>query len=181
MAEQDWIDGLICFCNRRQIDSDVIDGVEAAWNGLRGDRPYPARAEIDPLAFRNWLPYLSIVELHEAPFRVRYRLVGTEVARFSGEDFSGKWLHETDWGEKSQQLNRMLYQRVFDERAPIFGLSQLTWQGRSDHFFQWALFPLGPADGGVTHCLSADDFTRIAEPSGLLRESEGEDGGNDNA
>jgi hypothetical protein len=171
MAELDWIEGLVCFADRAQLNSTIITGVESTWESLRGNRPFPTRAEIDPVAFRQFLPYLSIIELHDQPLRVRYRLVGTEVARFSGQDFSGLWLHETGWGETHQMLNLMLYRRVFETQRPAFGLSQVDWQGRADYTFQWALFPLGEPGGPVTHCLSADDFKHIAEPSGLLREN----------
>jgi len=171
MGELDWIEGLVCFADRTQIESDVIAGVEVIWQDLRGDRPFPRRAEIDPIAFRYWLPYLSIMELHDQPFRVRYRLIGTEVARFAGEDFSGTWLHETGWSDLHQMLNLMLYQRLYKTKLPVFGFSKVDWQGSSDHVFKWALYPLGEADGAITHCLSVDDFTQIAEPTGLLRES----------
>lgn len=171
MGELDWIEGLVCFADRTRMESDVIAGVETIWEDLRGERLFPRRAEIDPIAFRSWLPYLSIMELHDQPFRVRYRLVGTEVARFAGEDFSGTWLHETGWTDQHQALNLMLYQRLYETRQPVFGFSKVDWQGRSDHVFKWALYPLGETDGTLTHCLSVDDFTPIAEPSGLLRES----------
>lgn len=175
MAELDWIEGLICFCRREQIVSDVIDSVEAVWSDLCRGRPFPARSDIDPLALRKVLPYLSIVELHENPFQIRYRLIGTEVTRFAGEDFSGKWLTDTGWSELHQRLNLMIYEQAHDTQMPVFGLSQVDWRDRTDHFFQWALYPLGE-DGRVTHCLSVDDFTNIARPSGLLRESSPKDG-----
>lgn len=171
MGELDWIEGLVCFADRAQMNSDVILGVEAIWQSLCGTRLFPARSEIDPVAFRKWLPYLSIMELHDQPFRVRYRLIGTEVARFAGEDFSGRWLHETGWTDLHQELNSMLYLRLYETKSPVFGFSKVDWQGRSDHIFKWALYPLGEADGTVTHCLSVDDFTQIAEPTGLLREN----------
>ncbi len=112
------------------------------------------------------------MELHDQPFRVRYRLIGTEVARFSGEDFSGKWLHETGWSEQHQALNLMLYRRLYETGRPVFGFSKVDWQGRSDFTSSnGRCIPLGEADGRITHCLSVDDFTHIAEPSGLLRET----------
>jgi hypothetical protein len=172
MADFEWIEGLVCFAERDQLSSDVIAGVEREWERLRGDRAFPMREEIDPVAFRLWLPYLSIMELHDGPFRVRYRLIGTEVARFSGEDFSGKWLHETGWSDKHQALNLMLYERLFKTQKPVYGLSQVDWQGSSHHRFQWALLPLGNQAGALSHCLSVDDFSLIAPPSGLLWESE---------
>lgn len=174
MAELDWIEGLICFCPREQIASEVIDRAETVWSGLCHGRPYPGRAELDPLSFRDVLPYLSVIEFHENPFRLRYRLIGTEVARFSGEDFSGKWLDETGWSPLHQRLNLLLYVRAYETQQPVFGLSQVDWRDRTDHFFQWALYPLGDA-GRVTHCLSVDDFTHIAKPSGLLRENSPKD------
>jgi hypothetical protein len=98
---------------------------------------------------------------------VRYRVVGTEVARIVGEDFSHRWLDETGWGDDAIALNRLLYERVAESRAPTFGLSVLAWQGKPDHVFQWALFPLGSGDV-VTHCLSLDDLSVIAPRSRLL-------------
>jgi hypothetical protein len=107
------------------------------------------------------------MELHYDPFRVRYRVVGTEVARIVGEDFSNRWLEETGWGDASIALNRLLYERVAESRAPSFGLSNLTWQGTPDHVFEWVLFPLGSGET-VTHCLSLDDLSVIAPRSWLL-------------
>jgi hypothetical protein len=162
MAERDWIQGQICFVERSEIASKLIAGLEAHYNGLRGNRAMPRRDEVDPVALVRWLPYISIMELHNDPFRVRYRVVGTEVARIVGEDFSNRWLHETGWGESSIALNQMLYERVAGSRASLFGLSVVTWQGKKDHVFEWALFPLSSGGDTVTHCLSLDDLSAIS-------------------
>jgi hypothetical protein len=167
MAEREWIQGQVSFLERHEITSRFIAGLESHWDGMRGGRPMPRRDEIDPLDLAPWLPYISMMELHYEPFRVRYRVVGTEVARIVGEDFSNRWLDDTGWGEASIALNRLLYERVAEGRAPVFGLSVLNWQGKPDHVSQWVLFPLG--DGaGVTHCLSLDDLAAIAPRSRLL-------------
>jgi hypothetical protein len=167
MAEREWIQGQVCFLERCEITSELIAGLEKHWNGVRGTRAMPRRDEIDPVDLVPWLPYVSVTELHYDPFRVRYRVVGTEVARIVGEDFSNRWLHETDWGEAGIALNRLLYRRVADSSAPSFGLSTLMWQGKPDHVFQWVLFPLGDGDV-VTHCLSLDDLSVISPRSRLL-------------
>ncbi len=167
MAEREWIQGQVCFLERHEITSKLIAGLQRHWDGVRGTRSMPRREQIDPIELVPWLPYVSIMELHYDPFRVRYRVVGTEVARIIGEDFSNRWLHETDWGEAAIALNRLLYERVAGTRAPLFGLSTVTWQGKPDHVFQWVLFPLGDGDV-VTHCLSLDDLSVIAPRSRLL-------------
>jgi hypothetical protein len=167
MAEHEWIQGQICFLERQEITSKLIAGLEGHWNKIRGDRTMPRRDEIDPVELLPWLPYISIVELHYEPFRVRYRVVGTEVARIVGEDFSHRWLDDTGWGEDSIALNRLLYERVAERRAPSFGLSVVNWRDTPDHVFQWALFPLGTGET-VTHCLSLDDLSVISPRSWLL-------------
>jgi len=167
MTEHAWIQGQICFLERHEITSTLIAGLEGRWNALRAGRAMPRRDEVDPVELVPWLPYISMMELHYEPFRVRYRVVGTEVAHIVGEDFSNRWLDETGWEETSIVLNRMLYERAAESRAPSFGLSIVTWQGKPDHVFQWALLPLGTGET-VTHCLSLDDLSVIAPRSRLL-------------
>lgn len=168
MAAREWVGGHICFLERGEIRSKLIAGVEKHWNELRGSRAMPRRDEIDPINLVPWLPYISIVELHYEPFRVRYRLVGTEVARIVKEDFSNRWLHDTGWGDEAIALNLMLYERVAKSRAPDFGLSLMTWEGKLDHVFEWGLFPLSNDGEVVTHCLSIDDLAVISPRSRLL-------------
>lgn len=168
MAEREWIQGQVCFVERGELTSKLIPEVEAYWNGLRGARHMPKREEIDPVSLARHLPYISTVELHYDPFRVRYRLIGTELTRMFDEDFTNRWLDETGWSEEAITLNRLIYEKVAEARAPLYGLSLLDWQGRPDHVFEWALFPLSKDDCRVDHCLSIDDFSVIARRSRLL-------------
>lgn len=169
MAEHEWMEGVVCFVDRAEITSGMIAEVEAKWRSLHRGRPFPSRRDIDPVEFRPWLPYLSLVEIHGDPFRVRYRLVGTEVGRFVGEDFSNKWLDETGWAPEIISVNRRLYHRIWETRAPVFGLSQIDWDRRKDYSFEWGLFPLSEDGHAITGCLSVDDFTGIAGRTHLLR------------
>lgn len=168
MAEREWLQGQICFMERSEVTSRPIGALEAHWDGLRGGRPMPRRDEIDPVDLARWLPYISIMELHYDPFRVRYRVVGTEVARISGEDFSNRWLDETGWDPQAIDLNRLLYAKVAETRRPLYGLSTISFGGRSDWVFEWALLPLSHDGSTVTHCLSLDDMTSISPRSNLL-------------
>jgi len=168
MAEREWLQGQICFVDRSEITSRLIAGLEDHWSKLCGGRPMPRRDEIDPVDLARWLPYISIMELHHDPFRVRYRVVGTEVARITGEDFSNRWLDETGWGPASIELNRLLYVRVAETSSPLYGLSTISFAGREDWLFEWVLLPLSNDGKTVTHCLSLDDMTSIAPRSRLL-------------
>lgn len=169
MTEHDWMEGVVCFVDRAEIGSEMIAGVEAKWRSLQAGRSYPRRRDVDPIAFRPWLPYLSLVEIHTDPFRVRFRLVGTEVARFAEQDFSNRWLDETGWEPKIIEVNQALYRRVWETRAPVFGLSRVDWERREDYSFEWGLFPLSEDGHEINACLSVDDFSGIAGRTHMLR------------
>lgn len=169
MAEPEWLEGLVCFLDRSAIKSAMIKSVEQQWRVLADARKFPRRRDIDPILFKEWLPYLSLVDIHADPFRVYYRLVGTEVARFAEEDFSNQWLEETSWETKVKEVNRTLYRRVWETGAPAYGLSMVDWDKLQKYSFEWALFPLSEDDVHVDCCLSVDDFTPIAARTYLLR------------
>lgn len=166
------IEELVWFAPRARLQSRVIAGAEAVWQGLHKDGRGPARADIDPLDFKPWLPYVSLIEIQAEPFNVRYRLVGTEAVRFGGQDYSGKWLDETGWPEPYFSLNLELYRRLYQSGAPVFGYSVAEWHGKYDNLFEWALFPLIDKTGRVAHCLSIDDYSSIAPRTHMLRESD---------
>jgi hypothetical protein len=173
MAEHEWIGDLVYLADRTEITSTMIAAVGVKWNAVRGTRAFPCRRDIDPIEFKAWLPYLSLVEIHpecgDASLRVRYRLVGTEVARFSGEDFSNTWLEETGWRPEMIAVNATLYRRLWETRAPVFGRSKVDWDKRQEYSFEWGLFPLSEDGHDISGCLSVDDFTGIAGRSRMLR------------
>lgn len=63
------------------------------WHDLKGDRPLPRRADLDPVDIAYCLGNLALVEIG-APFRPRYRLVGTRLTELLGEDPTGKYLDQ---------------------------------------------------------------------------------------
>lgn len=165
------IENLVWFAPRSRLGSKVIAGAEAVWQRLGPTGGYPHRSAIDPVDFKPWLPYLSLIEIQAEPFRIRYRLVGTEAVRFAGQDYSGKWLDETGWPEPYLSLNGALYHRLHTTQAPVFGFSVAEWHERHDCLFEWALYPLLDDSGRIAHCLSIDDYSSIAPRTHMLRET----------
>lgn len=146
--------------------SQLILAGQAYWEQQRAGNRFPRRGDIDPLDLgATLLPYLSIAAIQPDPFRVQYRLVGTEVARFYGAEMRGKWLDEVDiWPLQDIEDTHDTYRRVLDRAKPLFGLSLIEWQERPDHVFEFARFPISDDGRTVTHCLGIDDFTTI-EPT----------------
>jgi hypothetical protein len=169
MVEPEWLDGMVCFIDLEQIESVMIHGVAEAWRASAGGRSFPRQRDLDPRAFKAWAPFLSLVDIRIQPFRVYYRTVGTEVARFAEEDFSDTWLDESGWDPKIIEVNRKLYERLWESRKPIYGRSLIEFEDRQEYSFEWALFPLSEDGVHVDCCLSVDDFTPIAGRTYLLR------------
>ena len=66
----------------------------AYWQHKRGQRAMPARADIEPADLKALLPNIFMVDVEYAPFRLRYRLVGSALVDILGHDIKGKYLDE---------------------------------------------------------------------------------------
>lgn len=64
------------------------------WLAKKGDRPFPARADIAPEELRDILPWVFIMELVEG--RLRYRLVGDGFHEIYGDKLMGRFIDEVD-------------------------------------------------------------------------------------
>ncbi|HNB29120.1 MAG TPA: hypothetical protein PLR41_19280 [Alphaproteobacteria bacterium] len=152
----------IRYLRREELTSAVIKSVLAFYEARKGASGMLAKDAVDPFALKPFLPYFTISEFHEDPFRLRYRLVGTEIVRFVRRDFTGTWLHESGWPDDIIALNLSLYQHVHATRRPLFGLSTVDWDDRSSYRFEWAVLPLTTDGVRATHGLGVDDYSQIA-------------------
>ncbi len=147
-------------------DSAMIVAIHDYWTRLRGDRAFPSRAEIDPVALKQHLPYLSVTEIQPEPFRIRYRLVGTEVARLYNGEMRGRWVDELGdvWPAQDVIDVTEIFARMCRSRRPLYALSLIQWQGRLDNVFEMARFPLSEDGVTITGSLGIDDFTMVTRP-----------------
>jgi hypothetical protein len=65
------------------------------WRSIipRGEQ-LPGRQHFDPLDIPTLLPWVWLVDAYRNPLRFKYRLMGTEHARLSGRDVTGRWMDE---------------------------------------------------------------------------------------
>jgi hypothetical protein len=86
----------------RLIGTDFLDRCSARiyriweyWDRQRGDRPMPARQDIDPLGIpSDLLSGVLLTEVLKEPPWLRYRLVGTAQAALRGRDPTGQPVQE---------------------------------------------------------------------------------------
>jgi hypothetical protein len=95
----------------------------AYWYERSGQRPFPRRADVDPLDLRFMLDRITLTEVHDsedgAPRRYRLRLVGSYWYRLLGFEATGMWMH--DWPRANQRkLTEDFYAALIEGRRPRF-------------------------------------------------------------
>lgn len=95
------------------------------WDGLRGDRRMPCRADFDPAEVVRHLPSLLLIDVEGVDDRgsaiLRYRVVGTEEVLLRGHDPTGKLVSEGFVGP-SLEVVMEAYELVRKERCFLFEL-----------------------------------------------------------
>src|SRR5882724_9456849 len=130
------------FLERDQLQSVDIGRLYEHWAAQRQGRAFPSKGDIDPTAIVSCLPFMSIAEIHQEPLRIRYRLVGTEIVRLRGGDFTWKWMHELGWNQETIAEFLTQYDTMLRRRQPIFGVDDILWIDGRPRLYEWALLPL---------------------------------------
>ena len=69
-----------------ELDDHRLRRLLAYWLEKRGDRLFPAKAEIDPVEFPYILGYVTLVDVERDRRRYRFRLDGSILVSLSGSD-----------------------------------------------------------------------------------------------
>ena len=140
------------------LSSDNLKGIRDYWMSLRGNRRMPTRPEFDPSAIVRYLPYVTLVDVFEAPLRFRYRLIGTGITELAGRDATGKWLNKELYGEKLEDI-LWAYTKCVSEKQPIAVREQVQFVEKTWVTIDVALFPFGDENDNIDIVLGAVDFT----------------------
>ncbi|WP_374301712.1 PAS domain-containing protein [Ferrovibrio sp.] len=104
------------------LPSGPLAELHAYWQSKRAGRPWPSRADIDPLDIPLLLKYLLLIEVERLePMRIRFRLVGTNFRQFYGRDLTGLTRDETELKNGPEQgLAAMMadWREVLQRGAP---------------------------------------------------------------
>lgn len=122
------------------------------WKSKCSDVAPPPRSAIEPGDIRPLLPYLVLAELTADPFRIAYRLVGTAVVRWHGDDFTGR--EHSSVPSFVESGIEEAYRRVLQTAAPVFGRTGLNAGDQSWIGFEYAIFPLSDDGRTVNKCLA---------------------------
>lgn len=128
-------------------DHATLGALFRYWERKRGARKMPARHDIDPIEMdRRLLPHLMLCEMSEHGNLVRFRLVGTSLAKRLGFDPTGQRLSDLPKADYFDFLGSLL-RRAYAEAAPVYGVSVFHWGAKGQLDARHLLLPLGA--GGV--------------------------------
>ena len=136
------------------VKSPRIRALHDYWKSKCNDVVPPPRSAIEPAEIRPLLPYLLLADLSVDPFAIVYRLVGTAVVRWHGEDFTGR-----DHGAVASLAESGIedaYRQAVATRAPVFGHTALYAGDQSWIGFEYAVFPLSDNGKTVNKCLAIE-------------------------
>jgi hypothetical protein len=131
------------------------------WNALRGDRPFPTREQIEPSAIKPLLPHIMMTGIEYDPFRVFYRLVGTEIVRFAKFDFTGCYADAMKFQDDEGDDWSIYYRSVVEARQPGVGLVHWTVAGNLQRWIEFVICPLSSDGRVIDRCIAAEDYEHL--------------------
>lgn len=123
-----------------RIPHPLIRRFAAYWDLKRRGRRAPARADIDPLELRDFLSHLYMFDVVDPGARLRYRLVGSDVA-VPVSDATGRLVDEILPPERYAKL-RPQYDDIIRNFALRYSIADHAWEGRPYRRYHRLLMPL---------------------------------------
>ncbi|MGO1118450.1 PAS domain-containing protein [Rhodovibrionaceae bacterium A322] len=142
--------------------SRLVSEFQRYWEKAKGRHAIPARADLDPADLHHLLPHMIMVDIEEDPQRVRYRMVGQEIQRVSGQDFSGRYLDELTFSPPADSGYFLAgYSKVIESQQPHAALVPLRLDQSTVAHYESAIFPLSSNGRRINRCIAVEDYMGI--------------------
>jgi hypothetical protein len=136
---------------RADVDDPLLRRLYDYWEEKRGERPMPARADIDPVDMRFILGSVLVADVLREPLRFFVRLHGTELVRRAGYELSGKMLDDLP-RPQFRALTHRSWAKSVETRAPFHAIGERILDGRSARY-EALILPLSRASDDVNMLL----------------------------
>lgn len=97
-----------------------------AWQGWRGDRLLPHRADMDLVSISRLMPRLAVIDV-KAPDSALFRLAGTEIEQHFGERLTGRSYIRMVSPDRQQQRGELLW-RIATQPCAVLQHVACDWQ-----------------------------------------------------
>jgi hypothetical protein len=126
---------------RAQITDDSHKELLDYWVSKRDGRMMPDRLNVDPIDIPRLLPDIGLLDVVEKGQRFYFRVVGSNINRAFGHDYTGHFLDDVAPIGYSQFIT-LLYRKVVQTCCPVYSLGKCRYQDSSVRSIQRLLLPL---------------------------------------
>lgn len=140
-----------------QIHSPKVSAVFIYWRGLRKDGRIPSSVDVDPAAIKAALPNVMMTGISYDPFRVLYRLVGTEIVRWARFDFTNRYADELIFQDDGRDWTDF-YRAVVAARQPGFGVTDWAVPDGPPYWCEFLICPLSDDGETINRCIAVEDY-----------------------
>ncbi|HVM81635.1 MAG TPA: PAS domain-containing protein [Stellaceae bacterium] len=121
-----------------------IAGIHDYWRSIHPGTGLPGRQHVDALEIpRELLPRIWLLDIQAEPFRLRYRLVGTEIVRAIGREVTGQWLDDAHPHLKDEPDYLARYREVLATGMPSWRRGRaMLWTHQDYREIENILLPL---------------------------------------
>ncbi len=144
-----------------ELESAGLRRLLAYWESKRQGRAMPARADIDPLDFHELLPNIILLDVEGERFRVR--VVGTGVVARFGDDYTGRYLDELDFGDQRDAILAH-YGECRRTAAPHVSRTLFTSVRGVSTRMERLILPLSVDGATVDMMLACLEFAEVGRP-----------------
>lgn len=131
------------------------------WHEARGLAAMPPLSAIDPTRLpRACLPYISVLDVEQAPLRLRSRLAGSALVDQLGVNQTGHYLDE--YPGMTAQIERMAW--CVREQRPYLVEDELTFGPNDYKRYQVLVLPFGDPGCGVQRLVGVFCFMEGFDP-----------------
>lgn len=136
------------------------------WRSIHPAQGLPGRRHLDPLAIPSLLPGIWLLDVQREPFRLRYRLAGTETVEAIGVEVTGRWMDEINPLPLRDQHYLDRYRAIVEQRQPSWRRGPPLLMSKRVRTIENLVVPLA-ADGTTVDMLAGFtvfDFDSQAVP-----------------
>ncbi len=125
-------------------DNPEFAALRAYWDGKRNGRAMPSRSEVDPIEMQQFLGNLFIVEALTEIVDFRYRLIGSNLVPYYGQDTTGWTVTQVFSKVDPRFVERVIsgYGRVLSEAIVLRARGRLFWGEKNFIRYDSIHFPL---------------------------------------
>jgi len=110
--------------NIDDLPNNLLRDIYQYWLDMKGTRPMPSRADLNPADIVGLLPNISLIDVEDGGRRYKMRLIGTETVKAMEFDVTGKYLDEFPLLEGLLKKN---YDWLVEEKRPYINFDKLKW------------------------------------------------------